>query len=140
MIELSKEDLEKIRRHAEAEYPYECCGLLLGKAKGKTHEVEESEPVANTFEDGQRKRRFEISPDEFFKAEMKARKSGKELLGFYHSHPDCSEDASEYDRLHALPVYSYLIVSVEKGESKGMKSWVLKSDRSVFDEEEIAEI
>ncbi|MDR1643717.1 MAG: M67 family metallopeptidase [Clostridiales bacterium] len=140
MIALSKEDLEKIRRHAEAEYPYECCGLLLGKASVNSHEVHEAEPVPNTFEDGQRKRRFEISPDEFFRAEMKARRSGKELLGFYHSHPDCPEDASEYDRLHALPVYSYLIVSVEKGVSAGIKSWVLKSDRSVFEQEEVREI
>jgi proteasome lid subunit RPN8/RPN11 len=136
MIALQKKDLETLLAHAERDYPNECCGLLLGRISGNRHEVTEVSPVVNNFNDDEKHHRFEISADVFFQAEKKARASGVELLGFYHSHPDCPEIPSEYDREHAMPVYSYIIASVVKGKAAGWRSWVLKSGRDAFEEEE----
>jgi len=83
----------------------------------------------------ERERRFFISPQQVLMAERRARQDGLLLLGFYHSHPDHPAIPSEYDRQHALPWYSYVIVSVQGGEPGELRSWRLRDDRSAFDEE-----
>jgi proteasome lid subunit RPN8/RPN11 len=62
---------------------------------------------------------------------------GGDLLGFYHSHPDHPARPSQYDLDHAWPFFSYVIVSVQKGESRDMTSWRLREDRSAFDQEDL---
>jgi proteasome lid subunit RPN8/RPN11 len=62
-----------------------------------------------------------------------------ELLGFYHSHPDSEPRPSETDRDFAWPSYSYIIQGVYKGIALDLKSWVLKADRSGYNEEHIIE-
>ena len=59
-------------------------------------------------------------------------------LGWYHSHPDHPARPSEFDREHAWPWYSYVIVSVANGEPQDMTSWQLEDDRSHFQPEEMA--
>jgi len=71
------------------------------------------------------------------RVEKDARARGLEVLGYYHSHPDHPARPSEYDREHAWPWYSYLIVAVEKGVPRDSRSWVLSEDRSVFHAEQI---
>ena len=84
-----------------------------------------------------RGRRFLIEPLQIKEFEEKAQERGMDLLGFYHSHPDHPAEPSEYDREHAWPYYSYVIASVGKDEVEDMRSWVLKEDRSGYDEEPI---
>jgi len=62
---------------------------------------------------------------------------GLDVIGFYHSHPDHPAAPSEYDRDHAWPVFSYVIVSIMNAKANGITSWTLKPDRSSFDQEEI---
>jgi len=81
--------------------------------------------------------RFLIDPLEQLRVEKDARARGLDVLGYYHSHPDHPARPSEYDRDHAWPWYSYIIVSVERGEPKDMTSWVLSDDRARFDSEQI---
>jgi proteasome lid subunit RPN8/RPN11 len=84
---------------------------------------------------GERRRRFLIGPDEYRLAEKRAAETGRELLGFYHSHPDHPAVPSAFDLEHAWPNLSYIIVSVKKGTPDEMRSWRLKADRSGYDEE-----
>ena len=56
-----------------------------------------------------------------------------ELIGWYHSHPDTPARPSEFDREHAWPWYSYIIVSVQKGEARDTTSWRLHDDRAAYD-------
>ncbi|HEX9615485.1 MAG TPA: M67 family metallopeptidase, partial [Bacteroidota bacterium] len=63
---------------------------------------------------------------------------GLDIVGFYHSHPDHPAQPSQFDLEHAFPGWSYVIVSVSRGTSGDLKSWVMKEDRSGFDEEGIA--
>ena len=71
------------------------------------------------------------------KTERRASELGAELLGFYHSHPDHPARPSQYDLDHALPTFSYIIVSVRGGTPEDMTSWRLRDDRSAFDPEEL---
>ena len=71
-------------------------------------------------------------------AEKAASAQGLEVIGWYHSHPDHPARPSDYDRDHAWPWYSYIIVSVHTGVPQDMTSWRLRDDRSEFLEEKIA--
>ena len=121
-----------IRAHGRETFPHECCGALLGRDAV----VAEAFPLANTTEEGPR-RRFLVRPDDYRIAEKRAREAGLDLLGFYHSHPDHPARPSQYDLDHAWPFFSYVIVSVMAGEDKLLTSWRLKDDRSAFGEEDV---
>ena len=54
------------------------------------------------------------------------------------SHPNAPARPSQYDLNHAWPFYSYVIVSIMDKTADIMTSWILKDDRSAFDEENIA--
>lgn len=134
MIIIPQEHIKTIREHGEKDYPYECCGIMFGRF-GEKKLVSELRPINNEREDEAKHNRFLITPQEIAKAEMYAHRSGLDILGFYHSHPDHPAEPSEYDRLYAWPVYSYIIVSVKKGVSAELTSWVLSDDRSIFNSE-----
>ena len=121
-----------IRAHGRDAFPHECCGALLGK----DGVVSEAFALPNTTEEGPR-RRFLVRPDDYRAAEKRARDTGLELLGFYHSHPDHPARPSQYDLDHAWPSFSYVIVSVMSGADQALTSWQLKDDRSAFDEEPV---
>jgi proteasome lid subunit RPN8/RPN11 len=121
-----------IRAHGREAFPHECCGAMLGR----DGVVSEAFALPNTTEEGPR-RRFLVRPDDYQAAEKRARDTGLELLGFYHSHPDHPARPSQYDLDHAWPSFSYVIVSVMSGEDKALTSWQLKADRSAFDQEDV---
>ena len=121
-----------IRAHGREAFPHECCGALLGRGGV----VNEAFALPNTTEEGPR-RRFLVRADEYRVAETRARNTGLDLLGFYHSHPDHPAKPSQFDLDHAWPSFSYVIVSVMAGEDKQLTSWQLKDDRSAFDEEPV---
>jgi proteasome lid subunit RPN8/RPN11 len=98
--------------------------------------VTEVELVDNSQEDS-RRRRFRITPGDYLRIERLALQRRRDLLGFYHSHPDHPAVPSEYDREHALPFFHYVVLGVSSGEPGEMVSWVLSEDRRVFDPEEI---
>ncbi|MER3426710.1 MAG: hypothetical protein C4334_01220 [Pyrinomonas sp.] len=137
-IALRAEHEAAMRAHAERDYPHECCGLLLGKFEADgVKRVVETMPISNAREEEARRRRFLIRPEELLAGERRARQQGLEIVGFYHSHPDHPAVPSSYDLEHALPVYSYIIVAVERSATHELRSWQLRDDRSQFDEEEI---
>jgi proteasome lid subunit RPN8/RPN11 len=129
---LSEAALAAIRRHGREAYPNECCGALIGR----DGHVVESFALPNTTDEGPR-RRFLVRPGDYRVAEARAAVTGQALLGFYHSHPDHPAEPSQYDLDHAWPFFSYVIVSVHRGEPGELRSWRLREDRSRFDEEPI---
>jgi proteasome lid subunit RPN8/RPN11 len=135
-IRLSEYQLRRIRDHARRDYPYECCGIMIGKPSNGDKIVSALRPLKNVHEEGH-ERRYSISPEDMFKVEREARQLGLSVVGFYHSHPDHPARPSEYDRVHAWPWYSFIIVSVMSGRAVKTTSWVLEEDRSKFNEERI---
>jgi len=75
--------------------PAECCGLLLG-LKGV---IDEARPAANVAPDPLT--RFEIDPAALLAAHREARTGGRELLGYYHSHPTGHPRPSATDCEHS---------------------------------------
>ncbi len=133
MLSISKELLARINAHLEAAYPDEGAGFLLGEED----EVKEILTLSNAREDGARHNRFLITAEEFMKAEVKADSLTLSLIGVFHSHPDCPNVPSEYDREWAQPFFSYIITRVDNGKAVSHRSWRLTEDRSKYDEEEV---
>lgn len=127
----------QIFEHAARTYPNECCGALFGLIINDIKIISEIFPIENAREAGEQYHRFVIGADGVMKAERAAAKKGLDVLGFYHSHPDCPAKPSDYDREHALPVWSYPIVSVISGKPAEITSWLLSDDREYFSEEAI---
>ncbi|MDR2354015.1 MAG: M67 family metallopeptidase [Deltaproteobacteria bacterium] len=129
-----------IRAEGEKTYPFECCGLILGKLEGfngnrKCHKII---PLNNTREGEDKLRRFVIEPLDFLRAEKTALAAGLEVLGIYHSHPDHPAYPSQYDLENALPFYSYIICSVISGKATELNSYLLSEDRLSFTTEPIS--
>jgi proteasome lid subunit RPN8/RPN11 len=137
MISLTASARDAIMREGEAAYPNECCGFLFGRDDGGKRAATRVLPVRNARESAAARRRFEITPKDFLRAEREAMKGGSGIVGVYHSHPDHPATPSNHDLEHALPYYSYVIVSVSEGKSGRLTSWRLENDRSRFDEEEV---
>lgn len=137
MIIIAKEQLTQIRAHGISDYPYECCGLLLGRYGPNGKFVSEIFPISNAREDSAKRNRFLITPDELMRGEYYARSRDLEVVGFYHSHPDSPAVPSQYDLEHAWPTYSYIIVSTSADRANDLLSWEQEPDRSRFNQEEI---
>ena len=130
--------VDKIRQQGAKSYPNECCGALLGRdADGEAiparaaREVLQIFPLMNRREDSPCNRFF-VTAEDAHEADKAAQAQGLDLIGWYHSHPDHPARPSEYDREHAWPWYSYIIVSVQNGNPRDMTSWRLQDDRSAF--------
>jgi len=135
MIRIDDEQLAQMRAHGERDYPYECCGLMLGRFTDGRKQVVETYAISNAREEAAKRNRFLIRPDELMRGEKYARDKGLDVVGFYHSHPDDVAVPSQYDLEHAWPTYSYIVMSVEKGRAVDLRSWEMESDRSRFNEE-----
>ncbi|HMB21896.1 MAG TPA: M67 family metallopeptidase [Anaerolineales bacterium] len=132
-LAISRELLDQIHTHGEKAYPEEGAGFLIG-SEGS---VENILPIDNSREDGARHNRFLITPEDYLQAELTADRLGLSLIGVFHSHPDCPNIPSEYDREWAQPFFSYIITNVNQGKAVESRSWRLLEDRSMFEEEEI---
>ena len=137
MLELRQEHLEAIKAHAEADYPHECGGLLLGHlAVDNAKTVVETLTMENTADVERLHDRVLIDPQSLMLADKKAREKGLDVIGYYHSHPEDEAVPSQFDLDHALPVWSYIIVSVRKNKAVDWNSWEMENDRSKFNKEE----
>ncbi len=133
-IEISSSAWNVMKADAESRFPNECCGFFYGM-EGSIRKVDRVLVVKNSKK-GDQRRRFEISPEDYLKAELYAVQHDTDLLGVYHSHPNHPAKPSTHDLAQAAPVFSYIIISVVNGKVDEITSWQL-NDQSVFDKEEI---
>ncbi len=119
--------------HLEKAYPGEGAGFLLGD----DGDVSQVLPLENAREESARRNRYLISPGDYLNAETKAMELGVDLIGVFHSHPDCPNEPSEYDREWAQPFFSYIITRVDNGRVVSHRSWKLREDRVKYEEEEL---
>ena len=134
-LKISEAAAQVMQQDAEKAYPNECCGFFYGKEESDRL-IQEAVPVQNSKE-GDQRRRFEISPLDYMKAERYAAEQGVSLLGVYHSHPDHPAHPSEHDLKQAVPYFSYIIYSVQQGKMANVTSWRLKEEEKAFEEESI---
>ncbi|MGE5643430.1 MAG: Mov34/MPN/PAD-1 family protein [Byssovorax cruenta] len=133
MLVVSQQLMEQMNAHVEKAYPEEGAGFLIGE----DGQVKEIIALSNAREDGARHNRFLFTPEDYLHAELTADRLGLSLIGVFHSHPDCPNVPSEYDREWAQPFFSYIITRVDDGKAVNSRSWRLLEDRSEYEEEEI---
>ncbi len=136
-ITLTNELLQAIAQHSEAEYPSECCGIMLGEDDGEQRRVVALLPQTNQSAAEEQYHRFLITPEMMLVADKEARLQRLDIIGFYHSHAEDEARPSNFDREYAWPWYSYIVVRVRDRKYDKMASWRLDDDRSHFDEEDI---
>jgi proteasome lid subunit RPN8/RPN11 len=130
-------------------FPDECCGFLFGREERDGTRLVIDILVVDNSKQGDKTRRFEISPLDYMTAEQHALDHDWSLLGIYHSHPKHPAIPSEHDRIAAQPWFSYVIVSVmeaiatDPSHQPGkpaihFRSWVL-NEQQQFEEEKIAD-
>ncbi len=133
------EQLDIIRQHAQSTYPEEGGGLLLGRFEDSRVVVREIRVLPNTWDvDAERRRRYLIPSDVMLREQRAADARELDVVGYFHSHPNHPAAPSEFDREHALPNWSYVIVSVQQGRAGDVLAWRLREDRSAFEAQPIA--
>lgn len=133
-LRISANQLAVMHAHAVEGFPHEVVGLLGGDRGA--HAVSRVVPLRNERADSAHNR-YQVGALALMRAEQALEAEGVEVVGYYHSHPDHPAQYSEFDRDHALPNMSYLIVSVLAGEVADTRSWRLRDDRSMMDEEPV---
>lgn len=130
---LTRAQLDTIHVALERAYPEEGCGVLVGRVDGAAREVVEVLAFENQRADS-RANRYLIAPEQFLAAERRALELGRDVVAFFHSHPDHPARPSAFDLEQAWPWYDYLIVAVAHGRAAEATAWRLRDDRSAFDE------
>jgi proteasome lid subunit RPN8/RPN11 len=130
--------VEAILAHARRGYPYEVCGVLLGRGPEGARRVEDVVEVVNRETEAPRVR-YQIAPEDLIRIQREAREQGREILGYYHSHPDHPARPSETDRRIAAEGLSdgviHVVVGVERGEKATPTAWVFRDAAAAFEEE-----
>jgi len=137
MIRIEEPAWETMLEHARAAYPKECCGILLGvEAPGGERVVRTAFPCRNAY-DGDQHDRFLIDPLDQVKASLKSRSEDADILGFFHSHPDCDAYFSATDLKHSWPWYSNVVLSIRNGRLATAKAFRASQDQSQAEVEEL---
>jgi proteasome lid subunit RPN8/RPN11 len=131
--------VERMLAHARSGYPFEACGVFLGRpAAGGPAVVEDVVPVVNRETEKPRVR-YAIAPEDLIRVDREARGRELEIIGFFHSHPDHPARPSETDRQRAADTISdgviHVVVGVEKGERALPTAWVFRDRAQAFEEE-----
>lgn len=137
MLGLPTDVRGEMERHARETYPQECCGFLIG-ISGPPRTVRRALRLANQCTDRAHDR-YEIDPLDWIRVERTLQEP-EQVVGVYHSHPDHPARPSEFDRAHAHPNMSYVIIAVRTGEIEALQSWELHPRSLLFEEETVLEM
>lgn len=136
MVEVCVEPWERMVAHAEATYPNECCGVMLGSSDETGKSVSVAIPLQNASE-GPQQARYELRPEDLLEADREARRRKLELIGIYHSHPDCDAYFSETDLKNSCPWYSFVVISIQNGRFDHANCWLPDADQTRAEKEEL---
>jgi proteasome lid subunit RPN8/RPN11 len=132
MLRISQSHYDAVRQHGEETYPYECCGVLLGRMDGDERVVTSIARCGNTRDDSPHNR-YNIDPKELIRIQREARERGEDIVGFYHSHPDHPPHWSPTDLAEAHWFgCSYVITSVEEGKAAVTNSFELTGNEEDY--------
>ena len=136
MIQIETEPWDQMVAHAQAVYPNECCGAMLGSTGEAGKTVTVAMPLDNVSQGSQRAR-YELRPEDLLKADTEAARRNLEMIGIYHSHPDCDAYFSETDLKNSCPWYSFVVLSIQQGRFHHANSWLPNPDQTAAEKEEL---
>ena len=134
MILITLDDLRRLNDAAEAAYPEEGCGLLVGKRMpGGRARVTRVETATNVAAD--RRTGFEVDPGLRIGLERELRGTDQSIVGHFHSHPDGPARPSATDLAKAFePDLIWVIVTVIRRQASQVLAFMPRLDRSGFRE------
>jgi len=95
VVEVTSAVLARLLEEAQKAAPCECCGVLMGQGT----RIDEVRAAANLAPEPER--RFEIDPLVLLASHKEARAGGRQVVGYYHSHPVGHPVPSATDCEHA---------------------------------------
>ena len=136
MIKISEPAWKAMVDHAEAKFPNECCGAMIGAIDGDVKDVTLAQPLENAYS-GAQGARYELRPEDLLEADKKARAAGMDLIGIFHSHPDCDAYFSKTDLENSCPWYSFVVLSVKGGKFDHANSFLPNAEQTAAEKEEL---
>ncbi len=136
MIRIEREAWSVMREHAERAYPNECCGAMMGQIDSGTKLVRRAVALDNAYA-GSQKARYEVRTEDLLEADRLARRDGLDLIGIYHSHPDCDAYFSQTDLKNSCPWYSFVVMSIRSGKFDHATSWLPNPEQTAAEPEQI---
>jgi len=136
MISINNDAWQTMVAHAEAKFPNECCGAMIGRIHDSTKHVTRAEPLENAYA-GAQGARYELRPEDLLEADKKARAAGLDLIGIFHSHPDCDAYFSKTDLENSCPWYSFVVLSIKGGKFDHANSFLPNAEQTAAEKEEL---
>jgi proteasome lid subunit RPN8/RPN11 len=136
MIRIEEQPWREMVAHAQRVYPNECCGAMIGVAEDGVQVVREAVALQNAHE-GEQKQRYLLRPADLLHADRAARERKMELIGIYHSHPDCGAYFSKTDLENSCPWYSFVVLSIKNGRFDHAASFRPNDERTAAPEEQL---
>lgn len=131
MIRLSRAQMDVLAQEAEAAYPNECCGILVGRKDGGDWLTEDIVPSANLSKDPATG--FEVDTALRLRLQKKLRGTANSVIGHYHSHPDVPAVPSERDRERAFEVgMVWVIAAVDGGAIGDVHAYLFEGDEAGY--------
>jgi len=112
-------------------YPMEACGILIGQMTERAWIIEEAREIPNINRD-RATDRYQLDPDAFREIDRELRVSKRDIIGIFHSHPDCPAQPSPTDLANAWTEYAYIIISICKGSMVDLFCWELNQKGNKF--------
>jgi len=132
MIKIEKPAWATMVSHVESTFPKEGCGLMIG-ADGV---VQEAVPLPNAYT-GPQEDFFVIDPKDLHRVDRESRERGLDVLGVFHSHPNCDAYFSKRDLEHSCPWFSYVVLSIKNGRFDHAASYRPDFDQTEAPKEEL---
>ena len=138
MIQVPDPLVARMKQAAEAAYPRECCGLLIGRQQGGGDFTVTETAASRNVAEGDRKDRFEVDPQVRFDVMRRLEGGPEKIIGHYHSHPDHTGEPSATDFEMAFePEMVWLIVAVDNGLAQRPRAHIVDMAAGCFREIEL---
>lgn len=127
---------EELFRLAADGIPEEVCGVLSGGVQGDRGDVLEVLPCRNV--DPAPQIAYMLDPQEQLSALQRIETTpGRELVGFYHSHPEGPCQLSLVDALRASwPKAFYVLIDLS-GDAPALRAWYFRGEAGGFEPAEV---
>ena len=109
---------------------------MIGAIDGSDKTVHVAVPLENAFV-GEQGARYELRQEDLLRADTEARQRGMDLIGIFHSHPDCDAYFSKTDLENSCPWYSFVVMSIKDGKFDHANSFLPDPDQTKAEKEQL---
>jgi len=129
--QIEPSSIQCMQQWAESGYPNEICGLLIGTINTQGWLISKVVQIDN-LNHARASDRFQLDPAGYQAVDKSLRGSGEEIIGVFHSHPDCPAKPSPTDMENAWEGFLYPIISVHQGKIHELRGWCVNDAGKQF--------